>query len=277
MCGIVGIVGKENVNQSLYDALTVLQHRGQDAAGMVTFQDERFFLRKDNGLVRDVFRTRHMRRLQGNVGIGHVRYPTAGSSSSMSVAYQGDGQQYHQVCFSQHAIPISNRLCAVQALALLGEDLSSVGLDTCIQRIVVPGRFEVDTKYPKYIFDVAHNLHAATYLIGLLEHERDAGKVICLFSALNNKDIGGILKLLDNRVDHWISWQLDTDRALHAHDMVTVLSENTSKFEFKPTCEEAIVSAEALANETTDTILVLGSFFTVAEVKSLLAQRKEQK
>ncbi len=82
MCGIVGIVGKSNVNQSLYDALTVLQHRGQDAAGMVTYQDDRFFLRKDNGLVRDVFRTRHMRRLQGNAGIGHVRYPTAGSSSS---------------------------------------------------------------------------------------------------------------------------------------------------------------------------------------------------
>ena len=82
MCGIVGIVSTSNVNQMLYDALTVLQHRGQDAAGIVTFQDERFFLRKDNGLVRDVFRTRHMRRLVGNVGIGHVRYPTAGSSSS---------------------------------------------------------------------------------------------------------------------------------------------------------------------------------------------------
>ncbi len=82
MCGIVGIVAKSNVNQELYDALTVLQHRGQDAAGIVTFQDERFFLRKDNGLVRDVFRTRHMMRLAGNVGIGHVRYPTAGSSSS---------------------------------------------------------------------------------------------------------------------------------------------------------------------------------------------------
>lgn len=65
MCGIVGIVGKSNVNQALYDALTVLQHRGQDAAGMVTYQDDRFFLRKDNGLVRDVFRTRHMRRLRG--------------------------------------------------------------------------------------------------------------------------------------------------------------------------------------------------------------------
>ena len=82
MCGIVGIVGKGNANQALYDALTVLQHRGQDAAGIVTCQDDRFFLRKDNGLVRDVFRTRHMTRLVGNVGIGHVRYPTAGSSSS---------------------------------------------------------------------------------------------------------------------------------------------------------------------------------------------------
>jgi len=82
MCGIVGIVGKSNANQSLYDALTVLQHRGQDAAGIVTCQDDRFFLRKGNGLVRDVFRTRHMQRLAGNVGIGHVRYPTAGSSSS---------------------------------------------------------------------------------------------------------------------------------------------------------------------------------------------------
>jgi len=82
MCGIVGVVGKRNANQSLYDALTVLQHRGQDAAGIVTCQDDRFFLRKDNGLVRDVFRTRHMQRLAGNVGIGHVRYPTAGSSTS---------------------------------------------------------------------------------------------------------------------------------------------------------------------------------------------------
>lgn len=83
MCGIVGIVGKSNnANQSLYDALTVLQHRGQDAAGIVTCEQDRFFLRKDNGLVRDVFRTRHMTQLHGNVGIGHVRYPTAGSSSS---------------------------------------------------------------------------------------------------------------------------------------------------------------------------------------------------
>ena len=82
MCGIVGIVAKSNVNQTIFDALTVLQHRGQDAAGMVTCDGNRFFMRKDNGLVNEVFRTRHMKRLMGNVGIGHVRYPTAGSSSS---------------------------------------------------------------------------------------------------------------------------------------------------------------------------------------------------
>ncbi len=82
MCGIVGIVGRSNVNQTLYDALTVLQHRGQDAAGIVTCDQDKLYLRKDNGMVRDVFRSRHMRRLVGNMGIGHVRYPTAGSSSS---------------------------------------------------------------------------------------------------------------------------------------------------------------------------------------------------
>lgn len=82
MCGIVGLVATSNVNQALYDALTVLQHRGQDAAGIVTCDDGRFYLRKDNGLVKDVFRTRHMQRLVGNMGIGHIRYPTAGSSTS---------------------------------------------------------------------------------------------------------------------------------------------------------------------------------------------------
>ncbi|VAX09005.1 Amidophosphoribosyltransferase [hydrothermal vent metagenome] len=81
MCGIVGIVGHHPVNQSLYDALLVLQHRGQDAAGIVTYDNGRLHLRKNNGLVRDVFRTRHMINLTGRMGIGHVRYPTAGSAS----------------------------------------------------------------------------------------------------------------------------------------------------------------------------------------------------
>jgi amidophosphoribosyltransferase len=81
MCGLVGIVARSEVAVSLYDTLTVLQHRGQDAAGIATCDNGILNLRKDNGLVKDVFRTRHMRRLTGKMGIGHVRYPTAGSSS----------------------------------------------------------------------------------------------------------------------------------------------------------------------------------------------------
>ncbi|MES2935011.1 MAG: amidophosphoribosyltransferase [Pseudomonadota bacterium] len=81
MCGIVGVFTHNPVNQLLYDALLLLQHRGQDAAGIATSHSNMFSMHKANGLVRDVFRTRNMRSLQGNSGIGHVRYPTAGSSS----------------------------------------------------------------------------------------------------------------------------------------------------------------------------------------------------
>jgi amidophosphoribosyltransferase len=82
MCGVVGIVSHSPVNQAIYDALTVLQHRGQDAAGIVTWSEEGLRQRKSNGLVRDVFHQRHMMRLTGNVGIGHVRYPTAGGAQA---------------------------------------------------------------------------------------------------------------------------------------------------------------------------------------------------
>jgi amidophosphoribosyltransferase len=78
MCGIAGIVGTGPVNQRLYDALTVLQHRGQDAAGIATSNEGELCVRKGSGLVRDVFQQDHMLELRGNVGIGHVRYPTAG-------------------------------------------------------------------------------------------------------------------------------------------------------------------------------------------------------
>ena len=79
MCGIVGIVAQHNVNQDIFDALIMLQHRGQDASGMATLYNNKFFLHKNLGLVKDVFRTRHMKNLLGNLGIGHVRYPTSGS------------------------------------------------------------------------------------------------------------------------------------------------------------------------------------------------------
>ena len=83
MCGVIGIVGNKNVTQMLYDGLTMLQHRGQDAAGIVTWSEQgQFNLRKGKGLVRDVFREQHIKSLNGKSGIGHVRYPTAGTDSS---------------------------------------------------------------------------------------------------------------------------------------------------------------------------------------------------
>ena len=84
MCGIIGLVGRRgyHINQLLYDGLTVLQHRGQDAAGIMTEYEGKYHLRKSNGLVKDVFFKRHMQNLLGSIGIGHVRYPTAGSSSA---------------------------------------------------------------------------------------------------------------------------------------------------------------------------------------------------
>ncbi|MDR2014211.1 MAG: amidophosphoribosyltransferase [Azoarcus sp.] len=86
MCGILGVVATSPVNQLLYDGLLVLQHRGQDAAGIATAENDRFFMHKGPGLVRDAFRTRNMRYLAGNWGIGHVRYPTAGSALNVAEA-----------------------------------------------------------------------------------------------------------------------------------------------------------------------------------------------
>ncbi|MFZ2154558.1 MAG: amidophosphoribosyltransferase [Bradyrhizobium sp.] len=86
MCGILGIVARSPVNQLLYDGLLLLQHRGQDAAGIVTSENKTFHMQKGTGMVRDVFRTRNMRSLPGHVGIAHCRYPTAGSASNSAEA-----------------------------------------------------------------------------------------------------------------------------------------------------------------------------------------------
>lgn len=82
MCGIAGIVAHSAVNLDLYESLSVMQHRGQDAAGITTCENGRFYMKKGNGLVRDVFYKKHMERLPGKMGIAHARYPTAGTSSS---------------------------------------------------------------------------------------------------------------------------------------------------------------------------------------------------
>ena len=85
MCGVVGIVSQKEVSPVIYDALTILQHRGQDAAGVATSTNNRLFIRKQLGLVRDVIRNQHILNLRGQMGIGHVRYPTAGNNEDTEV------------------------------------------------------------------------------------------------------------------------------------------------------------------------------------------------
>src|SRR5437899_5524359 len=86
MCGILGVVAKTPVNQLLYDGLLLLQHRGQDAAGIVTSEHNSFHMHKGSGQARDVFRSRNMRSLEGNIGIAHCRYPTASSAFNLADA-----------------------------------------------------------------------------------------------------------------------------------------------------------------------------------------------
>ena len=127
MCGIVGIFSHSAVNQALYDALTVLQHRGQDAAGIMTCDDDgQLYLRKNNGLVRDVFHTRHMVHLRGNVGIGHVRYPTAGCASS------AEAQPFYVNSPYGIALAHNGNLTNAEALkdALYRDDLRHINTDS---------------------------------------------------------------------------------------------------------------------------------------------------
>ena len=126
MCGIVGIVGKSDVNQLLYDALLVLQHRGQDAAGIMTGDAGHLYLRKSNGLVRDVFHERHMLRLRGHMGIAHTRYPTAGNPHS------SESQPFYTNSPYGVALGHNGNLTNAHALRelLLKEDLRHLNTDS---------------------------------------------------------------------------------------------------------------------------------------------------
>src|ERR1041384_7915582 len=102
MCGIVGIVGPSPVNQRLYDAMTVLQHRGQDAAGIATSSDDELYTRKGSGLVRDVFQQHPMLALTGHIGNGRVRYPTAGWDSASSEAQPFYVNAPYEICLAHN-------------------------------------------------------------------------------------------------------------------------------------------------------------------------------
>ncbi len=146
MCGIVGIVSDSPVSEQLYEALTVLQHRGQDAAGMVTSNHIKLQMRKANGLVRDVFHQRHMQRLsEGTVGLAHVRYPTAGSSSSaeaqpmyvnspygIAFAHNGNltnSQQLQSALLKENMRHINTGSDSEVLLNIFAHELQSLGAD----------------------------------------------------------------------------------------------------------------------------------------------------
>ena len=159
MCGIIGIVGRSglHINQLLYDGLTVLQHRGQDAAGIVTENNGRFHLRKQVGLVKDVFLEKHMKHLLGSSGIGHVRYPTAGSSSSaeaqpfyvnspfgISLAHNGNLTNVEEL---REMITIDNRrhLNTTSDSELL-LNLLAIELQSHVPNLKIDGQAHVDVK-----------------------------------------------------------------------------------------------------------------------------------
>ncbi len=160
MCGIVGIVGHSGVNQSLYDALLVLQHRGQDAAGIVTCDGKRLHLRKDNGLARDVFHTRHMQSLHGNMGIAHVRYPTAGCSSS------AEAQPFYVNSPFGIALAHNGNLTNAEALKqeLFRDDLRHINTDSDSEILLnvlaheLQGRVRMDMD-PNDLFDALEGVY----------------------------------------------------------------------------------------------------------------------
>lgn len=145
MCGIIGIISTENVNQEIYDGLITLQHRGQDSAGMVTF-DGHFNLKKGNGLVRDVFHTKNMQRLLGPIGIGHTRYPTAGSyrieesqpfyvNSPYGIALVHNGNLTNYDALKKEVIEKDNRFLNTRSdsevlLNVLAHELRKLGVET---------------------------------------------------------------------------------------------------------------------------------------------------
>ena len=160
MCGVVGIVAHEPVNQAIYDALTVLQHRGQDAAGIVTWDEHGLQTRKSNGLVRDVFQQKHMLRLTGNVGMGHVRYPTAGGSHS-SEAQPFYVNSPYGICLA-HNGNLTNFDELSQHLTVKDRRHLNTGSDSEILLNVFAHELQIrssDTLTPEQVFDAVEAVH----------------------------------------------------------------------------------------------------------------------
>ena len=163
MCGILGLLLANpdgHVNQMLVDGLTVLQHRGQDAAGIVTSERGRLHLRKDNGLVKDVFRTHHMIELRGNVGLGHVRYPTAGSSSCAE-AQPLYTNFPHGICMAHNGNLTNAEELAVYCRKTLGRHINTDSDSEVLLNIFADSLIKMETRANGAGSDMIENIFAA--------------------------------------------------------------------------------------------------------------------
>ncbi len=193
MCGILGVISHSPVNQLLYDGLQVLQHRGQDAAGIATLDGHTFHLHKDNGLVRDVFRTRNMRSLLGNAGIAHVRYPTAGSAVD-----HNEAQPFYVNSPFGVVLGHNGNLTNADELKqqLFAEDLRHVNTNSDSEVLLNVLAHELQTKSKQYRLD-AKTIFAA--VSGVHRRCRGAYAVVAMiagYGLLAFRDIHGIRPLV---------------------------------------------------------------------------------
>ena len=191
MCGIIGLVAHSPVNQAIYDGLTVLQHRGQDAAGIMTCDGQRMYLRKDNGLVRDVFHTRHMRRLFGNMGIGHVRYPTAGCESSAEAQPFYVNSPYG-ICLAHNGnLTNANRL----KQELFQDDLRQINTDSDSEVLLNVFAHELQ-RHAEVRMDVSHVFNAVAGVHRRCEGAYAAVAMITGYGVVAFRDPWGIRPLV---------------------------------------------------------------------------------
>ncbi len=253
MCGIVGVVSQAPVNQLLYDALLLLQHRGQDAAGIVTQKDCKFFMHKAAGMVRDVFRTRNMRSLLGNSGLGQVRYPTAGNAYS-----EGEAQPFYVNAPFGIVMVHNGNLTNAHALKrdLFGADHRHINTDSDSEVLlnVLAHEIEATTRgmplSPRDIFEAVRKVHLrvkGSYAViamiaghGMLAFRDPHGiRPLCLgrgddawMFASESVALEGTLHRLERNVDPGEAIFIDASGQLHAQQCAQAPVLNPCIFEY---------------------------------------------
>ena len=253
MCGIVGVVSQAPVNQLLYDALLLLQHRGQDAAGIVTQKDCKFFMHKAAGMVRDVFRTRNMRSLLGNSGLGQVRYPTAGNADS-----EGEAQPFYVNAPFGIVMVHNGNLTNAHALKrdLFGADHRHINTDSDSEVLlnVLAHEIEATTRgmplSPRDIFEAVRKVHLrvkGSYAViamiaghGMLAFRDPHGiRPLCLgrgddawMFASESVALEGTLHRLERNVDPGEAIFIDASGQLHAQQCAQAPVLNPCIFEY---------------------------------------------